>query len=452
MPSVILVHGYSVQNLSTYGSLPSRLAASGYNAVDIYLSAYDSLNDYITCDDLANALEIRITSLTHPQAPAQPRLQLNDTAIIAHSTGAIIVRRWMLNRFAKGLPLPSHFISLAGANHGSTLAQLGEAQFAYLLRGIVDHSSIGLEVLQDLDYGSAFLLKLNDAWLTAYSQPNPPGTLCFSLIGDDHSAFSNQIFWQSHESGSDCTVRISGGNLNYRFLEFDLTAQPPAPQVRTLPQRVPHLVLNGISHTGNNGILGGNDAAMGIVFPHIQTALQTTAATYADVESRWRQATAAWSTQFPAECNSTILFSLFHPGGRNVQDSLILIKDNALLDEDPSQDTQAILNVSGSIQPHQPIKNNVVASSLSFYVNYQAFLASYPHRVDISVNSGCPEVVYPDASYLVSEDSIAAILPNEFLYAKITLNREALGTFSLVDSTTAPAANANWPPMPASLA
>ena len=444
LKNVVLVHGYSVQSLSTYGTLPQMLQASGFNAHDIFLSAYDSLNDDITCSDLANALEVRMSGLE------KAGLDMAETAIIVHSTGAIVVRRWMLNRWAAtpSRPLPSHFVSLAGANHGSTLAQLGETQLAYLFRA-VGGTSVGLEVLQDLDYGSAFLLKLNEDWLDAYlpspQNPSPPSTLCFSMIGDDHSAWTNQIFWQSHESGSDCTVRICGGNLNYRIMSYDQTAQAPALTCKELPYSIPHLVLKGVSHTGKNGILGGDAATMDLVYPFIEQALKTDSpAAYTAVEANWRGRTEVWNTANEADCNSTIVFALTHPGGRNIKDSLILIKDG-----DPDE-TTSVLNVSNAIEPHQPIQNETTPSSVSFYVNYGMFVESYPHTVSIQINSGCDEIAYPSADFVVKANDSARIRPNEFVYVKVTLNREAVGTYSVIPVSQNPNMTKTWPPLPPS--
>ena len=61
--NVILVHGYSVRSLDTYGILPKLLIDSGIHANSVYLSAFDSLNDDITCDDLAKAFEFHILDL-----------------------------------------------------------------------------------------------------------------------------------------------------------------------------------------------------------------------------------------------------------------------------------------------------------------------------------------------------------------------------------------------------
>src|ERR1700723_508581 len=93
MPAtVVFVHGYSVRSLSTYGQFPDLLAAQGFARADIELSAFDSLDNSITCDDLAEALEDRITLLEGQG------LDVRKSAFVVHSTGAIIVRRWMMNR------------------------------------------------------------------------------------------------------------------------------------------------------------------------------------------------------------------------------------------------------------------------------------------------------------------------------------------------------------------
>src|ERR1700730_4596527 len=453
MPSnVILVHGYSVRSLDTYGQLPQQLAKDGYKAEQIHLSAYESLNDDVTCDDLALALEGRIKTLE------RAGLQLADTAIIAHSTGAIITRRWMMNRWKVGATLPSHLVTLAGANHGSTLAQLGETQLAHLFRLISDGTAVGLEVLQDLDYGSEFLLKLNEEWLDAYSSNAPPATLVFSLIGDDHSGLINQLFWQTQENGSDTTVRVSGGNLNYRILSYDQTAQKPQLLLKQLARPVPHLVIHGVSHTGTSGILGADaDTMATLVYPSIRQALGAKAAAdYDRVASDWEQRTLQWSEQNTEHCNSTIVFSLKHPGGRNVKDSLILIKDQSAPAAGPQTtpnaiamgEAQAVLNVKGSIEDRQPIQNNFTASSVSFYVNHARFTKSYPHTVQILITSGCTEITYPPTLYTVEANSDKSIGPNEFIYVKITLDRQALGTYVTVPLSKGPDVIKTFPPMP----
>ena len=123
--SVLLVHGYSVRTLNSWGQLPQLLQANGLAREAIFLSAFVSLDDYVTCNDLAVALEHQIAVLE------RRGLDLGKTAIICHSTGALVARRWLLDRRKAGEgKTPSHLITAAGANHGSTLAQLGRIELA----------------------------------------------------------------------------------------------------------------------------------------------------------------------------------------------------------------------------------------------------------------------------------------------------------------------------------
>jgi surfactin synthase thioesterase subunit len=193
------------------------LQASGFAPASIYLSDFVTLDDRVSCDDLAHALDGQVNKLG---------VDLGSTALIAHSTGAIITRRWLLDRRTQAQPLPSHFISCAGANHGSTLAQLGATQLAHIFRQLTEGLNVGQRVLQDLDYGSLFLRTLNRDWLNAWNDASAPlwrEVYCFSMGGTDHSYWQNQLAWESHEAGSDGTVRISAANLNYRLIDLVLS-------------------------------------------------------------------------------------------------------------------------------------------------------------------------------------------------------------------------------------
>jgi hypothetical protein len=179
-----------------------------------------------------------------------------------HSTGAIIVRRWILNRIlynrtvpATAKRLPSHFVSLAGANHGSTLAQLGVTIVNRIRQDVQGADGVGQQVLSDLDYESAFLRRLNSEWIDAIASGELSAVFCFSMIGDDHSDFSDQLFWQTKENGCDSTVRICGANLNYSWLVADPDENQPLFRSRATGVEVPHLVLPGFSHTGAKGII-----------------------------------------------------------------------------------------------------------------------------------------------------------------------------------------------------
>src|SRR5580700_9635837 len=116
---VLLVHGYSETSLGAYFNLPTRLLAAAGGIGRIVLAAYDSLDDAVTIDDLADAMETRVRALESANAFATA-----GSAVICHSTGALVARRWLLNRLAAEgttAAIPAYLITLAGANHGSTL-------------------------------------------------------------------------------------------------------------------------------------------------------------------------------------------------------------------------------------------------------------------------------------------------------------------------------------------
>lgn len=98
--TVILVHGYSVRSLSTYGQLPELFVSEGIQPETIQISAFDSLDNSVTCDDLAAALEDRVAELE------AAGIDIADSAIVTHSTGAMIARRWILDRVAGNKPSP----------------------------------------------------------------------------------------------------------------------------------------------------------------------------------------------------------------------------------------------------------------------------------------------------------------------------------------------------------
>ncbi len=209
------------------------------------MSAYVSLDDLVTCDDLAIAMEEHIVNAGISES------MLRQTAVICHSTGAIVTRRWILNRLNADPPkaLPSHLITLAGANHGSTLSQLGRTAIARVFHGLVQNNQVGEEVLADLDYGSAFLWSLNAEWLQAWNRGLLRNVNCFSIGGDKHWVDPLQIpvpGWQFMESGSDSIVRISGANLNYSMLTADASTGLLRPTRIDPP--APHLVIPGYTH------------------------------------------------------------------------------------------------------------------------------------------------------------------------------------------------------------
>jgi len=457
--SIVFVHGYSVRTLDNYATLPALLSANdNVKAENIFLSAFVSLDDEVSCSDLAAALDTRIRELE------SLGLNLRRTAVITHSTGAIITRRWMLDR-AKLAPagnaLPSHFISCAGANHGSTLSQLGRSALAYIFRQVTEGTSVGQRVLEDLDYGSRYLRELNREWLVCWNEQTSrlQETFCFSMGGADHSYWKNHLVWQTHETGSDGTVRISGANLNYRLIEI---ATPRyALSVTTMSQPCAHLIIDGpdfhYSHTTQTepdsqqmvisavagivntfenergqlerisasvrGILDGIRSVNEVPYQALRQAMSVAdKASYYALRDQWAQQNDAWTSANQVEANSTIVISTHDQFGNPVPDSLILLRDG----------NGNVKGATRSLTPHQPIVNEVDSATISLYVNYATFHASHPHSVHVEVHSGTPWVSYDavgDAD--LSNDDYHVVNSNEFTYVELIVDRSASGTFAV---------------------
>ena len=472
--TVLLIHGYSVRTLNSWGRLPDLLQGAGLQRQAIYLSAFVSLDDYVSCSDLAVALEGKIAALERDQA-----LDLGRTALICHSTGAIVTRRWLLNRRSAGGKTPSHLITCAGANHGSTLAQLGRTELAQIFRELTQQTDVGRRVLEDLDYGSAFLRALNREWIDAWNDANAPlwkDTYCFSMGGTDHSFWQNQLVWQSREPGSDGTVRISGANLNYRFLDLKppydtvipVVMAQPAPHLVTVndnpakvyshtSQRAPDtkgLVLTGVTniveqltHFGKKkvpvssqtfGILEGIQTPAERPFRALQEAfaVQNDQA-YAALADAWYKESIAWTNANPDEADATVVVAIT-AGDDVVDDSLVVIYDASGLQS-------MTASVIGT-----PIKNELSPSIVSFYVNAAAFRATHPHSVHIEARTDTPYVTYDlEIDGPLSDDTVHSLTDNQFTYVNVEATRDpsgALVLYSLANPGLPGILNANYPP------
>ncbi len=486
MPSVVLVHGYSETSLAAYQHFPELLNGEGFDT--IVLSAFDTLDDFVTIDDLAGALEMRVADLE------ATGFDVRSTAFVCHSTGALVVRRWILNRRAAAASpdqavLPQRLVTMAGANHGSSLAEIGKTPIGYLEKLISNHVlSVGKAVLTDLDYGSNFLWRLNDEWLTAWNDPQHPlydQVLAFSLggdfIGNDKAM---ELFWATSESGSDNTVRISGANLNYTFLEANPDADPPTITPRVLTQAAPHLILHGYSHfDSDTGILHATDAT-DAAFQALLTALQTPAAGYAALAQQWQANNVTWAAGKPNDANSTVVFSLQSQAGTPIGDCMIAFWDESQIPGDPRDVTlpperpaganyvppaaetpaeaamrQAVLNASLSsadaILPNSPIHNDVAIGSYSFYLNYPTWVGdgTRHHAIYIEAVSDSQYIEYRPTIYRPSVDINRLIQPNQFTYVRVTLNRNPDNEYAFYKWAPAldPQARAAavWRPFPA---
>jgi hypothetical protein len=462
MPAfALIVHGYSEDSLGAYARFPDALAEAVPDVQRIVLAAFNSLDDGVTIDDLAIAFERRMSALENSKP-----WNTADAVFICHSTGALVARRWLLNRLGSGLPIPSHLITMAGAWHGSSLAQIGRTPLNYAKQYLSQHHTVGARVLQDLDYGSDFLLRLNKEWLSkrygdgagASADAQMAGLFQFTMggdsLGNDNSV---RLLWQSSERGSDNTVRLSGANCNYTYLIADagtgkMSALPSAPQ--------PHLIIPGYSHYGpDTGILAanvptGDASAPAPPVAAIKEALAVHDETsYSAIIDAWSSRNALWIGSHQDDANATIVFNVRDSGGASIGDCYIGILDahepglNVQLPTS-NQDAlvKALLAVTPSLQEQQPIHNNVELGSYSFYVNVPQFNSINVHLVTVEAQNDGSTVTYGPLNYTVDHATVEhLVFPNQFTYVDLVLPRNADESFALYGTSPIDPA-AIWPP------
>ena len=445
MPSkVLFVHGYSESSLGAYFQFPQILKGAEPEIDRVALAGFDSLDDAITIDDLSNAMEVRVGQLNEPGP-----WDVADSAVICHSTGALIARRWILNRVAAGKPIPSHLITVAGANHGSTLANMGKSVLGYVQKMVLKREwSVGQGVLTDLEYGSDFLRRLNREWLDAWNSGRLGSLFAFSMGGDSiGNDPTMKIFWQTHEPGSDNTVRISGANLNYAMIEVQHDENGTSKPTFIAPtRRVPHLILPGYSHFGaDTGILGDVHGPDDPPMAAVRQALAVKdAASYELVEQDWRQRTSDWTVQNTGTANATAVFTLLDRNGSSISDCLIAFLDEStlgsvenatLLDGDAAQARAEAMASAKNAILGEPIQNDVQTGSYCFYVNYAAYVASSPHWFHVEFAPakvmGRAQYVYKPILFTQPPDLPHTVAPNETTYLGLTIGRASNEAYAI---------------------
>ena len=250
---VVLVHGWSVRNIDTYGDLPQYLrlqAAAGkldVSVEEILLGKYVSFEDTVSVDDIARGFDAALRDRPGLAGVFKGR---ESFACITHSTGGPVVRQWMDRFYGKNLsncPL-RHLIMLAPANHGSALAQLGKGRLSRI-KALLEGVEPGQRILDWLELGSDQSWELNERWLSHESLPG--GFFPFVLQGQSiNRKMYDVLNTYTDEMGSDGVVRVAAANMNYALvtlqenngkLEFDRLRRSP---------RVPFAILPGLAHSG----------------------------------------------------------------------------------------------------------------------------------------------------------------------------------------------------------
>lgn len=306
MEPILLVHGYSTDaeskpNRSSvvemYGRLPRwlRQTYGDRTVFELDVSRYISLEDGISLDDLSRAFDNALrTEYRH--------LLRGTFHVIIHSTGALVMRNWMLNFSGAHQPI-RNLIYLAGANFGSGWAHLGKGQLARWGRQIWSGSEAGVQVLQALELGSSDTLDMHIGMISNGEPVAEIGVREFVIVGTQPktSLFSAPVRY-AKEDGSDGVVRVSASNLNFTYVKYGPNARGRAVSAdevrndlehRTLPDTadyyrveyssipgtdrrlVPIAIPWGTAHSGGDvGVVDGTQNR-GTIEPLLKAALET---------------------------------------------------------------------------------------------------------------------------------------------------------------------------------
>lgn len=246
---VFLVHGWSVDETTTYQALHLKLAQYGYELHEVFLGRYVTLDDEVTVADLARGMDKELVRHLGKAPWTSQKFH-----IITHSTGALVARHWVSNLYegkrTEGKPL-RNLVMLAGPQFGSRLAHQGKSMLARIKFG----GDTGKRILTDLELGSEGLWRLNAQWLDS-SKWKGKGVRPFCLIGSSArpSFLARTLVPATNEKGSDGVVRVPAGNLNHRRYEVDLVNETArrAGEIKG----VPFGVMESYEHSGDkNGIM-----------------------------------------------------------------------------------------------------------------------------------------------------------------------------------------------------
>jgi pimeloyl-ACP methyl ester carboxylesterase len=243
---LVFLHGWE-GDLETYGDLPDLLHREGRGVNRLHLGRYATGLDDLSIDDFAIAL--------HQAYRAKEFSRPFD--VVVHSTGALVVRRWLSRFFRPGARSPIRkLIMAAPANNGSRLASWGKKL----------PWSWGNAVLDGLRLGSALTWELNCEWMRTQRHRRMRGLECYILQGcnsqiqfpgflDRVDAFVGLDIPVFEERGSDNTVRYCASNLNMKGACLKEGQGMDAKRVHTI-EGIPIFAFGDRNHFGDrHGIL-----------------------------------------------------------------------------------------------------------------------------------------------------------------------------------------------------
>ncbi|MCC6661042.1 MAG: alpha/beta hydrolase [Phycisphaerales bacterium] len=236
----VIIHGWSDCS-DSFKDIKKYLARAGLGPVDtIYFADYESREDDITYDDVADGLNDRFVDRGFISRDGEPLCDLN---VIVHSTGGLVIRHWITRYYLRRErdPAAEHratpacpvrrIVMLAPANFGSPLAHRGRSFLGQLVKGRWgwgDFLEVGQKILDGLELGSPFQWRLAHGDLVGRraSPYSAAGIQVTVLVGADD--FDGMRGWVN-KAGTDGVVVIAGASLDTMKLTLDCTKAVGSP-------------------------------------------------------------------------------------------------------------------------------------------------------------------------------------------------------------------------------
>lgn len=219
---VVIVHGWSDTSRS-FHELAAFLGAHGFEAKELWLGDYISMDDDVRVADVGKRMAEVIDAMT-----ASGELNASFDVIV-HSTGALVAREWLTTRYrgaADSCPM-KRLVMLAPANYGSKLAAMGKSFLGRVVKGYDNWFHTGASMLNDLELASPYQWELAQRDIVV-----APGGDSARYYGSDrvwpfvivgthpYAGLFRQIV---NEDGGDGTVRACAANLNAQGVTIDFT-------------------------------------------------------------------------------------------------------------------------------------------------------------------------------------------------------------------------------------
>lgn len=233
---VVIVHGWS-DDSGSFQPLADFLKAQGFRVLDLFLADYVSMDDGVSIEDAAKAMQAAVDAKTKGNELGLP------FDLIVHSTGGLVARAWLSAYYAGAKPgqMPvQRLVMIAPANFGSRLADVGQTILGRVVKGWDHGFHTGKLMLDGLALGSPF------QWDLASRDLFAPGK------GDIATIYGVDLVWpfvivgsmpyqrglrqMVNENGSDGTVRVAAANLNAYGATLDFT-QDDVPTVMRMMER-----------------------------------------------------------------------------------------------------------------------------------------------------------------------------------------------------------------------